>query len=80
MYELNGNIKELNIDFLTGKALLTLLVNEKQSEKINSKLEQLVQQYQRAGENTNTAKSNEAKPQVTNTYDDDHNVLLIGIA
>lgn len=34
-------------------------VMEKQSEKINSKLEQLVQQYQRAGENTNTAKSNE---------------------
>lgn len=31
MYELNGKIKELNIDFLTGKALLTLLVNQKQS-------------------------------------------------
>ena len=31
MYELNGNIKELNIDFLTGKALLTLAVNQKQS-------------------------------------------------
>ena len=31
MYELNGNIKELNIDFLTGNALLTLSVNQKQS-------------------------------------------------
>ena len=31
MYELDGNIKELNIDFLTGKALLTLSVNQKQS-------------------------------------------------
>lgn len=31
MYELNGTIKELNIDFLTGKALLTLSVNQKQS-------------------------------------------------
>lgn len=31
MYELNGTIKELNIDFLTGKALLTLSVNQKQT-------------------------------------------------
>ena len=31
MYELSGNIKDLNIDFLTGKALLTLSVNEKQA-------------------------------------------------
>ena len=31
MYELNGKIKELNIDFLTGNALLTLSVNQKQS-------------------------------------------------
>lgn len=34
MHELNGTIKELNIDFLTGKALLTLSVNQKQ-EAIN---------------------------------------------
>lgn len=34
MYELNGAIKELNIDFLTGKALLTLTVDHKQ-EAIN---------------------------------------------
>ena len=34
-------------------------VIEKQSEKVNSKLEQLVQQYQRASTNQNTAKSNE---------------------
>ena len=31
MYELDGNIKDFNIDFLTGKALLTLAVNQKQS-------------------------------------------------
>ena len=31
MHELNGTIKDLNIDFLTGKALLTLSVNQKQS-------------------------------------------------
>ena len=31
MYELNGKIKELNIDFLTGKALLTLSLNQKQT-------------------------------------------------
>ena len=31
MYELSGTIKELNIDYLTGKALLTLSVNQKQS-------------------------------------------------
>lgn len=31
MYELNGNIKELNIDYQTGKALLTLSVNQKRS-------------------------------------------------
>ena len=31
MFELNGKIKELNIDFLTGKALLTLSVNQKQT-------------------------------------------------
>lgn len=31
MYELSGTIKDLNIDFLTGKALLTLSVNQKQS-------------------------------------------------
>lgn len=31
MYELNGKIKELNIDFLTGNALLTLSVNQKQT-------------------------------------------------
>ena len=31
MYELNGTIKELNIDYQTGKALLTLSVNQKQS-------------------------------------------------
>ena len=31
MYELSGKIKELNIDFLTGKALLTLSVNQKQT-------------------------------------------------
>ena len=30
MYELNGTIKELNFDY-TGKALLTLAVNQKQS-------------------------------------------------
>ena len=29
MHELTGNIKDFNIDFLTGKALLTLSVNEK---------------------------------------------------
>lgn len=31
MYELNGTIKEINIDFLSGKALLTLSVNQKQT-------------------------------------------------
>lgn len=31
MYELNGTIKELNIDFVTGKALLTLSLNQKQA-------------------------------------------------
>jgi hypothetical protein len=31
MYELNGTIKELNIDYRTGKALLTLAINQKQS-------------------------------------------------
>ena len=31
MYELSGTIKELNIDYQTGKALLTLSVNQKQS-------------------------------------------------
>ena len=31
MYELNGTIKELNMDYQTGKALLTLAVNQKQS-------------------------------------------------
>ena len=31
MYELSGKIKELNIDFLTGNALLTLSVNQKQT-------------------------------------------------
>lgn len=31
MYELNGAIKELNIDYRTGKALLTLAINQKQS-------------------------------------------------
>lgn len=31
MYELSGNIKELNIDYQTGNALLTLAVNQKQS-------------------------------------------------
>lgn len=31
MYELSGAIKELNIDYQTGKALLTLAVNQKQS-------------------------------------------------
>lgn len=31
MYELNGSIKELNIDFITGKALLTLSISQKQS-------------------------------------------------
>ena len=31
MYELNGTIKELNLDYQTGKALLTLSVNQKQS-------------------------------------------------
>ena len=31
MYELNGNIHELNIDYHTGKALLTLAVNPRQS-------------------------------------------------
>ena len=31
MYELTGKIKELNIDYRTGEALLTLYVNEKQS-------------------------------------------------
>ena len=31
MHELTGNIKDFNIDFLTGKALLTLAVNEKQT-------------------------------------------------
>ena len=31
MYDLNGTIKELNIDYLTGKALLTLSVNQKQA-------------------------------------------------
>jgi hypothetical protein len=31
MYELSGKIKELNIDFLTDKALLVLSVNQKQT-------------------------------------------------
>ncbi len=31
MYELNGAIKELNIDYKTGKALLTLAINQKRS-------------------------------------------------
>lgn len=31
MYELNGKIKELSIDVATGKALLTLSVNQKQT-------------------------------------------------
>ena len=31
MYELNGAIKDLNIDYKTGKAILTLAVNQKQS-------------------------------------------------
>ena len=31
MYELNGTIKELNIDFLTDKALLVLSANQKQT-------------------------------------------------
>ena len=31
MYELSGNIKELNIDYQTGDALLTLSINQKQS-------------------------------------------------
>lgn len=31
MYELHGAIKELNIDYRTGKALLTLAINQKQS-------------------------------------------------
>ena len=31
MYELNGTIKELNMDYQTGKALLMLSVNQKQS-------------------------------------------------
>ena len=31
MYELNGTIKELNIDYRTGKALLTFAVDQKQS-------------------------------------------------
>lgn len=31
MYDLNGTIKELNIDYRTGKALLTLAVDQKQS-------------------------------------------------
>lgn len=31
MYELNGTIKELNIDYSTGKAILTLAINQKQS-------------------------------------------------
>lgn len=31
MYELDGTIKELNLDYRTGKALLTLSVNQKQS-------------------------------------------------
>ncbi len=31
MYDLHGTIKELNIDYKTGKALLTLAVNQKQS-------------------------------------------------
>ena len=31
MFELNGKIKDFNIDFLTGKALLTLSVNQKQT-------------------------------------------------
>lgn len=30
MYELNGTLKDLNIDYRTGKALLTLSVNQKQ--------------------------------------------------
>ena len=31
LYELNGAIKDLNIDYKTGKAILTLAVNQKQS-------------------------------------------------
>lgn len=31
MYELAGTIKELNIDYQTGKALLTFAVDQKQS-------------------------------------------------
>lgn len=31
MYELTGTVKELNIDYQTGKALLTLAINQKQS-------------------------------------------------
>lgn len=31
MYELNGTIKDINIDYLTSKALLTLSVNQKQA-------------------------------------------------
>lgn len=31
MYELNGTIKDLNIDYQTGKALLTLSINQKHS-------------------------------------------------
>jgi hypothetical protein len=31
MYDLNGTIKDLNIDYKTGTALLTLAVNQKQS-------------------------------------------------
>lgn len=31
MYELNGNIKELNIDYQTGKAMLTLAIEQKRS-------------------------------------------------
>lgn len=42
MHELSGKLKELNIDYLTGKALLTLSVNEKQTaincyDELNSK-------------------------------------------
>ena len=31
MYELTGKIKDFSVDFITGKAILTLAINEKQS-------------------------------------------------
>lgn len=31
MYELTGKIKDFSVDFITGKAILTLTINEKQS-------------------------------------------------